>query len=530
MAIKGSLVEASLPEVIQLLAYSLKSGCLSVTDGRNFGNIFMKEGRIIYATVLNRKARLGDVMVDEKILERDVLDEALRLQREKKKRVGEILVELGAISRHDLEAQLRRQIETSIYTLLSWQSGFFNFEENLLPSSEEYTIDMSAQELLLVATRKIQDWQKIENKIPPFETVLVASGIAHELELNATEHDILSLVDGRRSIDDVIRESGYDFYEAGKAIFVLLSVGVIEKPKKPAERKRESADMTEFKNIGFALYKTGKYDEAEREFKKVLDSEPDNAEALFYLGLTGMMRKQDEEAGRYLEASLEVAEHLSALINMSYIFNRMERYDDALDYLDRAKKLEPENVKVMLNYGVTQYNRGQFEEAYHAFEMSLPVSEGAITPYVYLALISVKRGELEDATEWLQRALDAFPRSIEIKNNLALLYDSTGRCEDAEKMFCQVLEIQPENRTVIRNLADLYCRLNMYGAAREYYERIPEDERGFDELVNLGRVYLTSGDKELAFNTWQKALTIKPEDQALYDDIEALRTLMSAYG
>ena len=40
MAIKGSLKEASLPDVLQLLSMGLKTGCLSVTHRNNFGSIF----------------------------------------------------------------------------------------------------------------------------------------------------------------------------------------------------------------------------------------------------------------------------------------------------------------------------------------------------------------------------------------------------------------------------------------------------------------------------------------------------------
>ena len=153
MAIKGSLVEASLPEVIKLLAYSLKSGCLSVTDGRNFGNIFLKNGQIIYATMLNRVVRLGDTMVSKKLFEQRLLDQALRVQKEKKKRIGEILVDTGIISRGVLEQELRQQIEETIFTMLAWESGYFNFEENLLPAYGEYMIGLSVHELLLASSR-----------------------------------------------------------------------------------------------------------------------------------------------------------------------------------------------------------------------------------------------------------------------------------------------------------------------------------------------------------------------------------------
>ena len=63
MAIKGSLKEASLPDVLQLLAMGKKTGCLSVTHRNNFGYIYFDKGRICYASIVNRRDRLGDMLV-----------------------------------------------------------------------------------------------------------------------------------------------------------------------------------------------------------------------------------------------------------------------------------------------------------------------------------------------------------------------------------------------------------------------------------------------------------------------------------
>ena len=63
MAIKGSLKEASLPDVLQLLALGKKTGCLSVTDRTNLGNIYFDNGWICHASIVNRRDRLGDMLV-----------------------------------------------------------------------------------------------------------------------------------------------------------------------------------------------------------------------------------------------------------------------------------------------------------------------------------------------------------------------------------------------------------------------------------------------------------------------------------
>ncbi len=51
MAIKGSLKEASLPDVIQLLFLGRRTGCLALADRHNFGTIYLDEGQITFATV-----------------------------------------------------------------------------------------------------------------------------------------------------------------------------------------------------------------------------------------------------------------------------------------------------------------------------------------------------------------------------------------------------------------------------------------------------------------------------------------------
>ena len=77
MAIRGSLKEASLPDVLQLLAMGKKTGCLSVADRSNFGYIFFDSGRISHASIVNRRDRLGDVLVKAGLVSQAQLNEAV---------------------------------------------------------------------------------------------------------------------------------------------------------------------------------------------------------------------------------------------------------------------------------------------------------------------------------------------------------------------------------------------------------------------------------------------------------------------
>src|SRR3954470_13597890 len=99
MAIRGSLKEASLPDVLQLLAMGKKTGCLSVAHRTSFGYIYFDKGRISYASVVNRRDRLGDVLVKSGTISQRQLDDAIAAQgRQRDKRLGELLVEQNALT------------------------------------------------------------------------------------------------------------------------------------------------------------------------------------------------------------------------------------------------------------------------------------------------------------------------------------------------------------------------------------------------------------------------------------------------
>src|SRR5215210_6895099 len=103
MAIKGSLKEASLPDVLQLLTMGKKTGCLAVTHRSNFGYIYFDKGRICFASIVNRRDRLGDILVKSGLISPEQLDYAIGLQsKQRDKRLGDLLVSQDIISREAL--------------------------------------------------------------------------------------------------------------------------------------------------------------------------------------------------------------------------------------------------------------------------------------------------------------------------------------------------------------------------------------------------------------------------------------------
>ncbi|HXV90474.1 MAG TPA: DUF4388 domain-containing protein, partial [Gemmatimonadales bacterium] len=229
MAIKGSLKEASLPDVLQLLALGQKTGCLAIADRTNFGYIFFERGRICYASIVNRRDRLGDILVKNELITTDQLEQAVAAQEQRRDRkLGEILVEQGAISRERLERYMRLQIEEAVYFLFTWTQGTFNFEGDVRPERQDFLVSINPESLLLEGARRVDEWSLIEKKIPSLDLIFIVDRdrlAISDATLNEIQRLILPLIDGQRDVHQIIEDSGMGEFEVGKALYGLITAG-----------------------------------------------------------------------------------------------------------------------------------------------------------------------------------------------------------------------------------------------------------------------------------------------------------------
>src|SRR5919202_1644117 len=241
MAIRGSLKEASLPDVLQLLAMGKKTGCLSVTDRNNFGYVYFDKGRICYASIVNRRDRLGDILVKGGLISQEQLDAAVELQgKQRDKRLGEILVAMAAISREDLHQQMRVQIEEAVYFLFTWSQGTFNFEPDIRPEEQDFLVSINPESLLLEGARRVDGWGMIEKKIPSFDIIFEvdrARLVESSSALTTEQETLVALIDGRRDVAALIDESGFGEFEVSKALYGLATAGLLHRggESKPSE-------------------------------------------------------------------------------------------------------------------------------------------------------------------------------------------------------------------------------------------------------------------------------------------------------
>ena len=241
--LQGRIEKFTLTEIFQLVAASRKSGTLGIQKDDSIVMIYFKNGDIIYAYGPRQTYHLGRLLKERGKLTQQQLDDAINPQAktENSKRLGEILIHKGYIDRADLEKVVTEQIQELLYSLLSWQTGSFKFYENQFPTEEEITVSLSVEDVILEGLRRLDELNMIRETLPDLNGVYTISATqgqrTRKLSLEATEWNIMALVNGQRTINEVCELSGQDRNDTLLKLAQLKLAGLIT----PTQKKESSA-------------------------------------------------------------------------------------------------------------------------------------------------------------------------------------------------------------------------------------------------------------------------------------------------
>jgi tetratricopeptide (TPR) repeat protein len=431
MAIRGSLTEASLPDVLQLLAMGRKTGCLGLTYANNFGYIYFADGSISHASIVNRNL----------------------------------------------------STEEAVYLLFTWTQGTFNFEPGATPDEGVAMHAIDPQSLLLEGARRVDEWALIAKKIPTFDIVYAMDRhrmMAIERELTAEEEKLVPLIDGQRDVSALIAESKLGEFVTAKTLYGLLMtgymmrVGVSTRARTPA---RTDDKATEHRNLGVAFYKTGMYEESQREFRRVDALRENDPEASFYLGLVALRQEQWPAAAHAFEryVTQQQASRPAVYVNLAYAYEQMGEMDrargamaDALSHGGRGDPLVQTNAAAM---AVVARDYETADAALAAARTLWGTRRPPPVWFHYAGLAAAMVNDLDRAIALLSEAVQVYPSYAVLWNNLAVAYEARGDFDDALRTVERGLIEDSTLPQLHRNFADSLQRDGRFDEAREAYRR-----------------------------------------------------------
>ncbi len=368
MTIQSTIKEIGLFDLFQILHLHRKTGRLVIqgTSDKREAKVVFKEGSVVLASIYKNTPK----SIEELLSEWGVLDVESSVKLSKKMKKYSNLIEAidgeGITPRQHIEQFLAERIREVVFEILKWDAGEYRFDEEKLAEKSEVLIALNTENLILEGARRIDEWSNIRSKVPSKHSLFrfcAENQEDHQLNLKPKEWEILSLIDGKRTVKEVTEEVSGDLFSTSKLIYGLVVMDIIELVDADEEGEIQPGNeqkLGELLQAGRESYNKLNLEKAAGEFEKALNIDPDCFEALRMLG---------------------------------EIHYKLDNLQEALAYLTKARELNPDNEKTMFIKGYLHAHLGEISLAIGEWE---ELGEKTQNPQI----ADVVRQRIETAREW----------------------------------------------------------------------------------------------------------------------------------
>ena len=229
MKLEGSLDAFSLPDIFQLLSFTKKSGGLHLAHDRADGVVYFAAGQVTGASADSSRQPLARRIVGSGAVSDEALVAAVEAVASGEG-VGVVraLLDAGAVDADLLRQAAREQATDAIFDLLRWRDGDFAFvldEAN----PDEVGVSVSVEDVLADAEARRTTWESVSQVVPSPQAVLVMPVVlATEPAVSREEWSLLALVDGRRTVSELVDLTGSGQYAVVSTLVSLVQRGLLE--------------------------------------------------------------------------------------------------------------------------------------------------------------------------------------------------------------------------------------------------------------------------------------------------------------
>ncbi|MCX2727835.1 DUF4388 domain-containing protein [Thermomicrobium sp. 4228-Ro] len=223
--LEGWLGAFTLSDLLQMLAYTHKTGTLTLIQGWNTRTITFERGRITYVAAGSRLPTLSELLVRAGALRAEEVEQ-LAAEEPDEERLLERLLTEGRIALDDLERCREQQLEVAIYTLFLWRNCRFTFRAGECRYEDGIPISVDSMQVILEGTRRVDEWIQFSPVIPSVSVIFRKRGPLQPVPAELV--GIYQLVDGHRDVATLAREAGLTQFETARALFRLYQMGLVE--------------------------------------------------------------------------------------------------------------------------------------------------------------------------------------------------------------------------------------------------------------------------------------------------------------
>lgn len=458
--LQGRLRNYMLSDILLGIQRIGHTGILKVVDELSLKKVYFKDGDVIFTASDQDKERMGDMLLEIGKITREDFDKSVEIMKNTGKRQGAVLVELGCLSPAELVWAVRFQVEKILLNMFYLEDAEVIFREEPLPIDEVITLKLSTGDLIFRGIKSIDDDARLRKLCPPLDSVLSFSqdplNLFQKITLDDLEKKVISLVDGTRTIADIIAQSPMTEKDTLKTIFGLFNtqiIEVIDRSEIPAAVDREEIFTDDVSEVDSVL--ADKIEKLYRDYK-----------SLGYYEILDVSRnaspQEIKKAYHKMAKEFHPDKHLhfqsdSLKAKLNTIFAYLNEAYQSLSETRSQRAVSPDassvadggdvkyNAKIKFREGQQFLSKKNYEQALIFLGQALYLDNSLPEYHFYYGIALNKNKKMKDAEQSIKKAIELDPYNAEYVAELGHIYLNLGFKTRARTTFEKALKYDPFN-------------------------------------------------------------------------------------
>ena len=275
------------------------------------------------------------------------------------------------------------------------------------------------------------------------------------------------------------------------------------------------AGVDELFNRAVNAQRDGDLISAERDYRQLLEIEPQHAIALSNLGVILGRRGALGDAVATAEKATECDPNLAvAHFNLGNLYRRIGRSVDAVKSYNRVLKISPDFAPGYLNLGIAFIELGDWQAARERFQKAVELNPDLPDALHHLGESLHQTGHLNEAIAALRESQKQSPRLPRSYVALGRALFAAGHVEEAIHTLEQALLINPQHAVAHNFLGIALDKANRFDEALVHFQESAKVRPDYAAAwSNLGLSLSGQGRTTEAIEAFSKSLDIRPDAQ-----------------
>jgi protein O-mannosyl-transferase len=214
-------------------------------------------------------------------------------------------------------------------------------------------------------------------------------------------------------------------------------------------------------NLGLAMIRTGRLQEAIQDFQRVLQINPNYSPVYNNLGEALIQLGRPQDAIKYIRHSLELdPDSPEAQCNMGRVMFETGQLKKSEEFFRQAIKLKSNYSEAYYHLGIIQINEGKIGEAINYFRQAIQLNHDYPAAHNNLAIALIKIGQNQEAIDHFEEALRLQTNYPMAEYNMGIALGKLDRLPEAIKHYENAIRLKPDFASVYYNLTMAYADTN----------------------------------------------------------------------